>query len=324
MVFDKSIRGGDEANIVHTDGNNNTTIIHPKADKQEIEGIVKAILWDNLPVFLSVAKAQVEERMNLFVDKVFTKLSSLNITVEELQAKLSTPDVQYSLAESAKMFAKNPERVDQDTLIDLITQKIEKLDDDNQEEPAVIDMAISVVAKLSKNQIRWLAFLYYLHNNFILSIKNSDNTFNKIDIANNTYKEENNHFFISQFVRIKKEELYRYYLNYYFNADLEQNFYAKLEKSDASIFVSLGCISQIPIVTGELVSYVNSPVAKIKKRIGYEDGMENDVQLKKFMKYINKLFDNISYIDQYLFTSIGRYIAISFFKTINIDMKVNT
>lgn len=323
MVFDKSISAGNEATIVHTDGNNNTTIIHPKADKQEIEGIVKAILWDNLPVFQSMAKAQVEERMNVFVDKVFTKLSSLNITVEELQAKLSTPDVQYSLAESAKMFAKNPERVDQDTLIDLITQKIDKLDDDNQEELAVIDIAISITAKLSKNQIRCLAFLYYLHNDFIIIIKNSDNTY-KIDIVNNTYKEENSYFFISQLVRIEKKRLYKYYLNHYFKNDLEQSLYSKLEKIDTSIFVSLGCISQMPIVTGKLANYVNSAGEKVKKRIGYEDGMENDVQLKRLMEYINKLFDNISYIDPYVFTSIGCYIAISFFKTINIDMRVNT
>lgn len=318
MVLDKSISAGDESNAVHTDGNNNTTTIIncSKADKQEIEQIVKAILWDNLPVFQSMAKAQVEERMNLFVDKVFTKLSSLNITVEELQAKLSTPDVQYSLAESAKMFAKNPERVDQDTLIDLITQKIDKLDDDNQEELAIIDIAISVVSKLSKSQIRWLALLYYITKGSKFNINEIDLN---VDIGKKQYTKENGYFIFNESVKIKCEDIYKLYIKHYYNLDLIEIFYSKLIRIDFSILIGLGCIVHY-ISPLEGLAYSNPYSLQIKKRVGHDDGMIHHEELQEFYKQINKIFYDISKIDDFRFTSIGEQIALSFLKTTDLSI----
>lgn len=319
MVLDKSISAGDESNVVHTDGNNNTITICPKVDKQEIEQIVKAVLWDNLPKLQSVAKVQVEERMNLFVDKVFTKLSLLNITVEELQAKLSTPDVQYSLAESAKMFAKNPERVDQDTLIDLITQKIDKLDDDNQEELAIIDIAISVVSKLSKSQIRWLAFSYYIMSPVFYNLSGK-----QYDIGRVKYKKIDGSFILEDDNKINCYDLYEGYINHYYNSKLEQIFYSQLSKIDTSILVSLGCIIQdilfssddaVPVFTKDWA--ISS---QIQRRIGYNDGMSDNEQLQKFFKQINTIFGNILSLDDFRFTSIGEEIARSFLKTTDLSI----
>lgn len=312
MVLNKSISAGDESNVVHTDGNNNTITIYPKADKQEIEQIVKATIWDNLPVFLSMAKAQVEERMNVFVNQVIAKLASLNITVEELQAKLSTPDVQYSLAESAKMFAKNPERVDQDTLIDLITQKIEKLDNDHQEELVVIDMAISAVAKLSKNQIRWLAFLYYITSDVSVDISGKF-----YDISRNEYEKEDGSFIFDEGRKVNCHAIYEAYINYYYNSELERIFYSQLNRIDMSILVSLGCIIKNISVSG-ILEYKNPFSKRIQRRTGHNDGMSDNERLQKFYKQINKIFDDISNIDSFRFTSVGTKIARSFLETINI------
>lgn len=306
MVLNKSISAGDESNVVHTDGNNNTITIYPKADKQEIEQIVKATIWDNLPVFLSMAKAQVEERMNVFVNQVIAKLASLNITVEELQAKLSTPDVQYSLAESAKMFAKNPERVDQDTLIDLITQKIEKLDNDHQEELVVIDMAISAVAKLSKNQIRWLAFLYYITSDVSVHISGKsysldEGEYQKID-----------DYFIFDGDKISCHDIYEAYINYYYNPEFEK-IYTQLKRVNVSILLSLGCILYNFSWQG-----IGSSSEKIERNLGYDDGMLDNERLQKIDNQIKEVFGNTCGLNTLFLTSVGEEIARSFLKTINI------
>lgn len=321
MVLDKSISAGDESNVVHTDGNNNTITIYPKADKQEIEQIVKATIWDNLPVFLSVAKAQVEERINVFVNQVIAKLASLNIKFEELEARLSTPDFQYSLAESAKMFAKDPKRVDQDTLIDLITQKIEKLDDDHQEELVVIDMAISAVAKLSKNQIRWLTFLYYITSDVSFDV------FGKFyDIGQVEYEQANGSFILEGNNKVNCHTIYQAYINYYYNSELEQVFYSQLSRIDVSILVSLGCIIHdisLASDSGGIIIGRELTSRKIRTRIGCYDGMSDNEQLQKFLEQINIIFSNISNIDNFRFTSVGKEIARSFLKTTDLNITYN-
>lgn len=304
-MFDKGINTGDNSNVVKTEGNNNTTIIN-NFDEKFIGHIVRSMLYENMPSFQEEAKKKIIESTDEYVRDLIAELVIQNADADTLNQKLSTPDVQYSLFESAKCFAKSPERTDKSTLLNLVVKKINELDGDH-EELSSIDLAINVATKLSVKQIRYIALIHYIKDIVKLSQDNTGAHF-IIDPVKDTTEEVGDHFSFSNKIKIKRQDIYNLYIDLY-NNQIDIVFKDdEIAPVDYSMLVALGCIIQpaFPHLTF---------VYNVKKRTGLD--LNDSEQKSKLSTFIDKIEKTIGIqnVDYIVLTSVGRQIAHAYIST---------
>ncbi|HGY1204018.1 TPA: LPO_1073/Vpar_1526 family protein [Citrobacter braakii] len=304
-MFDKGINSGDNSNVVKTEGNNNTTIIN-NFDEKFIGHVVRSMLYESMPSFQEEAKKKIIESTDEYVRDLISELVIQKTDADTLNQKLSTPDVQYSLFESAKCFAKNPERTEKSTLLNLVVKKINELDGDH-EELSSIDLAINVATKLSVKQIRYIALIHYIKDIVKLS-QDSTGAYCIIDPAKDTTVEVGDDLSFPNDVKINKQNVYDLYIDLY-NNQMDVVFKDdEIGPVDYSMLVALGCIIQsaFPQLTF---------VENIKKRTGLDlNDSEQKLKLSTFIGKIEKAIE-IKGVDYIVLTTVGRQIANAYIST---------
>ncbi|WP_272653975.1 LPO_1073/Vpar_1526 family protein [Providencia sp. PROV091] len=304
-MFDKGINSGDNSNVVKTDGNNNTTIIN-NFDEKFIGHIVKSMLYESMPSFQEEAKKKIIESTDEYVRDLISELVIQKTDVDTLNQKLSTPDIQYSLFESAKCFAKSPERTEKSTLLNLVVKKINELDGDH-EELSYIDLAINVATKLSVKQIRCIALIHYIKDIIKLSQVNNG-AYYEVDPAKNTTEEIGDDFLFPNDIKMNKQSIYDLYIELYNNQmDIVFND-DEIGPVDYSMLIALGCIIQSPFSQPTFVQ-------NVKKRTGLDlNDSEQKAKLSIFTGKIEKTI-GIENVDYVVLTTVGKQIASAYIST---------
>ena len=304
-MFDKGINSGDNSNVVKTEGNNNTTIIN-NFDEKFIGHVVRSMLYESMPSFQEEAKKKIIESTDEYVRDLISELVIQKTDADTLNQKLSTPDVQYSLFESAKCFAKNPERTEKSTLLNLVVKKINELDGDH-EELSSIDLAINVATKLSVKQIRYIALIHYIKDIVKLS-QDSTGAYYIIDPAKDTTVEVGDDLSFPNDVKINKQNVYDLYIDLY-NNQMDVVFKDdEIGPVDYSMLVALGCIIQSAFAQPTFVE-------NIKKRTGLDlNDSEQKLKLSTFIGKIEKAIE-IKSVDYIVLTTVGRQIANAYIST---------
>ncbi|MEH5744588.1 LPO_1073/Vpar_1526 family protein [Atlantibacter hermannii] len=304
-MFDKGINSGDNSNVVKTEGNNNTTIIN-NFDERFIGHVVKSMLYESMPSFQEEAKKKIIESTDEYVRDLISELVIQKTDADTLNQKLSTPDVQYSLFESAKCFAKSPERTEKSTLLNLVVKKINELDGDH-EELSSIDLAINVATKLSVKLIRYIALIHYIKDIVKLS-QDSTGAYCIIDPAKDTTEEVGDDFSFPNDVKINKQDVYNLYIALY-NNQMDVVFKDdEIGPVDYSMLIALGCIIQPAFPQPTFVE-------NVKKRTGLDlNDSEQKLKLSTFIGKIEKTIE-IQGVDYIVLTTVGRQIANAYIST---------
>lgn len=305
-MFDKGINSGDNSNVVKTEGNNNTTTIINNFDEKFIGHVVRSMLYESMPSFQEEAKKKIIESTDEYVRDLISELVIQKTDADTLNQKLSTPDVQYSLFESARCFAKSPERTEKSTLLNLVVKKINELDGDH-EELSSIDLAINVATKLSVKQIRYIALIYYIKDIVKLS-ENNTGAYYVIDPAQDTTEEVGDDFSFPNNIKISKKNVYNLYIDLYEN-QMDVVFKDdEIGQIDYSMLVALGCIIQSAFAQPTFVKNVN-------KRTGLDlNDSEQKLKLSTFIGKIEKTI-GVQNVDYIVLTSVGRQIASAYIST---------
>lgn len=246
-MFNKETSSGDNSNVVTTKGNDNiTNIINTNVDTKTVEVIVKGILYDSLPKFQEEAKNQVQTSIKSYVDDLIKELEIQKTKSDVINEKLPTPDIQYSIFESAKAYAKSPERADKDTLINLVVNKI-NTDSDDFDELSELDMAIEAASKMNTRQIKTLAFVHFTINIVKFGLSHQRGYLPMDPARPDTYQEQDGYYLFHNEIARSKVEINNMYIDKYTREIAEVFPNGDLKKTNLHIPLSLGCIRKSPM-----------------------------------------------------------------------------
>ena len=114
------------------------------------------LFYDNFPKLQEEAKALVEKRVTALMDEIAVQLCKKNITD---MSPLAEPDVQYTIYEAQKSYARFATNESLSTLSSLVAERI-KQNDSGICLKVAIDKAISIVGMLSPSQLDYLSLLF--------------------------------------------------------------------------------------------------------------------------------------------------------------------
>lgn len=307
-MFNKETSSGDNSNIVNTKGDGNTTnITNTNIDTKTVEIIVKGILYDSLPKFQEEAKSQVQNSIKNYVDDLIKELEIQKTRSDVINNKLPTPDIQYSIFESAKSYAKSPERADKDTLINLVVNKI-NTESDDFDELSVLDMAIEAASKMNTRQIKALALVHFTINIVKFGLS-SQRGYLVIDpVSTDTCQEKDDYYLFHGDIGRSKEEINKMYIDKYTREIAGIFPDGDLKATNLHIPQSLGCIRQSPLERMDIEDI-------IMKRTGVDIKEKSNLTiLSPLIERINILggIDNFSTI---ILTEVGVKVANAYVST---------
>ena len=306
-MFNKETSSGDNSNIVNTKGDGNVThITNTNVDTKTVEVIVKGILYDSLPKFQEEAKNQVQISIKNYVDDLIKELVIQNTSNDVINEKLSTPDVQYSIFESAKSYAKSPERADKDTLINLVVNKINTHSDDF-DELSELDMAIEAASKMNTRQIKALSLVHFTLNivKFGLSPQRG---FLPMDPARpDTYQEKDGYYLFHGDVA-RKDQINNMYIDKYTKEIIDIFPEGDIKPTNLHIPISLGCIRKSPLERINIEEI-------IAKRTGINIKDEsNSITLSPLIERM-KILGGIEEFGTIILTEVGNKVANAYVST---------
>ena len=164
---------GDDSVNIQTKGNNNTYYITKTTAKEEL----LELFIENFPKLRQLAKEVVDDRINQLIEQYLNKISQLDEPIANRAYKrMSEPDLQYTIWETQKNYAKSGDK-------DKLEQLTSLLIDKSIEEPKtlmdyILDEAIQKVSMLTQKQMDVLSYMVYKHCNF-LNIKNISDLYNE-------------------------------------------------------------------------------------------------------------------------------------------------
>lgn len=152
------------------DVGDNSTAIQAQRDVHVSYGMgyrdVKDICTDlfsaNFPKLKEEAIAEAREHVQVYAESLMESLKSEN--PEVLSNRLKSPDVQFAINESVMQVAKQSSQEKSGLLKELIIGKIRTTD---EEENILLDEAIDLLPKLSKNQLGFLTGIWVLRTKLI-------------------------------------------------------------------------------------------------------------------------------------------------------------
>lgn len=146
---------------------------------QDVKSICTDLFNTNFPQLREEALAEARKHVQEYSEDLMDSLKSEK--PEFLATRLNSPDVQFSINESIMQVAKNSSQEKSKVLKKLI---IEKIKSDDEERNILINEAIELLPRLSKNQLSFLAFIHSARN-----IKTTDlsleGMMNMLILANN-------------------------------------------------------------------------------------------------------------------------------------------
>lgn len=124
---------------------------------RDVKDLVTLLLESNFPKLREEALAEARLYVDRFSEKLFEKISKLEIDVEK---ELRRPDIQAAINEGVEYSAKRTDNAELDTVSDLIANKLSS--GKGSLKSIVIDQSIEMLSKLDLNLIRFFAFSYYV------------------------------------------------------------------------------------------------------------------------------------------------------------------
>ncbi|MBA0192079.1 LPO_1073/Vpar_1526 family protein [Pectobacterium carotovorum] len=308
-MFNDKNSAGDNANIVNTKGDGNTTnIFNNNVDVNMVTTIVKGILYDSLPAFQQEAREKVQSSIQDYINDLVTELIIQKTNEEKINNKLPSPDIQYSIYETAKSYAKAPNRADKNTLINLVVQKINSNESD-LDELTVLDLAIEASSKLNKNQIKQISFIHYITNLIKYNIDYSSGLITPMDPAEKKdYNIIGNMYSFKNQILKSMEYINNLYIKLY-TIDLIKVFPdGDLSKVSMSIPSTLGCVISLQLQRVELLEL-------IKSRTGLD--LTNQHHAQKLSPLVDRLsiWGGINEISQFVLTEVGQKVATAYLST---------
>ncbi|QFH49746.1 LPO_1073/Vpar_1526 family protein [Leclercia adecarboxylata] len=123
----------------------------------EVIAICELVVKSQMASLREDAFKVVDQRAREFGNQIAVKLSQH--LDEKLATKLADPDIQYSMNQAVTQVARKGFDEKSELLKELIVSKIES---DQEDDSILIDQALDVTPKLTTNEIKFLAFIYYL------------------------------------------------------------------------------------------------------------------------------------------------------------------
>lgn len=128
------------------------------------------LFYDNFPKLQEEAKALVEKRVTTLMDEITFQLCKKNITD---MSPLAEPDVQYTIYEAQKNYARFATKESLATLSSLVAERIRQNDSGICLKVA-IDKAISIIGMLSPAQMDYLSILFIATKVKFTDIQNTE------------------------------------------------------------------------------------------------------------------------------------------------------
>lgn len=157
MIESSKQKAGDNSTqILGTNGN---VIVNYGADFATIKGIFELLLENNFPKLVDKANATAREN----IEKMYIKLEEkINQEINKISIeKIASVDTQYIMNKSIQNVARRGEKIDLDYLTSLL---MEKFKENNDEFDILINEALEISEKISKNELQFLiAFNFYFY-----------------------------------------------------------------------------------------------------------------------------------------------------------------
>lgn len=250
---------------------------------RDVKDICVDLIQANFPILQEQAKIQSMQYVEEFASKFFNKIKDQDY--DNTQARLKNPDVQASINSSIIHVARMTDKSHQDILCELLAEKIKEQED---EKNILLNDAIDVMTKISKNQIKFLTFI-----NLMRKVSKIIDYGDRKEIHPDPQIQFN-----------------------YFENEIPQIIGNDIYKIDAFLLAHKGLI-----IGNSLEHYTTSSTALLKSRTQidiseYQSEQkieENDnlsTQFPKLTRIIKSFgFDTISEFDHCVITSIGYEIA---------------
>lgn len=136
---------------------------------KDVKDICTDLFEANFPKLREEAKNISIKHIDSFSEKFFNRLETANQKIENIQERLTSPDVQAAINTSILHVARMADKSHQEILCELL---VEKINTEEDEKNLLINQSIDVMSKISKNQILFLIFLYLLREIFPIKIIN--------------------------------------------------------------------------------------------------------------------------------------------------------
>lgn len=125
---------------------------------EDVRDICLLVFRENFPVLQAEAMKTAESNVRKFAASLESKIikNSKQVVLE----KFADPDVQAAINDAVKASARKGEKSNPSLLVDLIAERVSVSTDDYKD--MVISEAITVVPRLTKQQIAYLSFIQYM------------------------------------------------------------------------------------------------------------------------------------------------------------------
>ncbi|AZF93084.1 TPA: hypothetical protein SMS53_001197 [Proteus mirabilis] len=292
---------------------NITNVINEVIDYDKLTTSVVEIVIDAFPILRNEAFATGRILMEDTAKFLMDEIKKLKESAEHLKSKLSEPDIQFSINELLYISAKKGNKIDRNVLVSLIVKKLETGVSDEQD--FLLDEAITISSKLTRQQIEFLGFIFYVKSinyNYGANSLAFGTYWERVDPADMNLRENHDSFILKNSF-VKKSYVYEAYMKIYTN-DLE--FLFKDIKSVSKInltYLSLkNCIGNL-MLGGQGIEHI------VSKRTGTRE--EDFNKEFKFLQMLLKKYgvENTSNIN---LTEIGNIIAIAYLNSKGLNLPI--
>lgn len=259
---------------------------------RDVKDICTDLIEANYPILREEARQVSMQYVEEFGGKLFERLQLEEI--ENTQEKLKDPDVQAAITTSVIHVARMTEKSHQEILCELLAEKIKNKEDETN---LLLNDAIEVMTKITKNQLLYIVFIHCLRNIFNVTTENGISILNPDSSVHFNYYE-------NKIYEIIGDEIYK--------IDEFQLGYKGLAVTNGLKSYTLPLNKYLAERTGEPISEYNNEITM----------QENDIFCSKFPKLsllIRKFgFDKIIDLDSTPITPLSQLIANAYLKQIKV------
>lgn len=301
---DTNQSSGDNSNTINSGRDTTVTVHNPAMSTEELKYMVMGVLWESFPRLRDEALETARKEVKSFTEDLFSEM--IDRKIESIEEKLKSPDIQTAINEGLHYVAKKTNKSDKETLKQLL---INKLNTNDEDEDFEIDDAITTIAKLSRRHIKFLAIIHYLKGlHKIYHIPTESGTISvRIDPAapDNLPKVADDSYLISN-CRLPVKVVLDDYTNHY-----GERFKSIFDSEDdvevnRSYLVSKGCLTMPIISGGDFNKFFES-------RTGIKTNDQENVVIKELKKELKKYgVNNLDELSSINLTTTGIKIALSF------------
>lgn len=273
--------------------------------EDQVRTLCLSLYEKNHKELVFAAQEKAKEEVNSYAVILFEELSK--IIDEEITNKLKEPEIQAAINDTVKIVARKADRSDKGILSELIKEKIEKFE--IEEESSIIDDAIAVMSSTTSSQMMLCTLIYI--------IRKTEKIFHN---KTYTYYEENG-FILPQEMgayanlempdELRKKTIRAIFRNF-FISDFKFGHFKDLMPIERIGKVNLDVMSMRRLITAEK-NYNIKIEELLKRKLFLEDNEKIEEILPEIIE-ITKSFgmDNLTELDNFILTPIGECIGANY------------